>query len=336
MNSVGIKLLFSFVFTFLVTFYLVPVLCRLAVKLGTVDVPDGKIKLHKGTVPYLGGIAVYCGFISSLALVCPFDCDLIFFIVGITILLFIGLIDDLIILSPLQKFFGQLIVTMCFLKGGIFLKKVFFHNFWNIGLSAFWILLVINAFNLIDVMDGLTAVVAISSSVSFFILACMFRQWVVAFLLISFIGALLGFFVFNRPSAKIYLGDAGSLFIGGFLATIPFYLKWGCYQELGYLGPVIILAVPLLEVATLVVIRSYKRIPFYNGSLDHFSLLLQKKGWAKWSILIYILIISFFKDIVALLFVSGRLRVEAVALFGLAFLFIWFAALLIRPRRTQK
>ena len=90
-----------------------------------------------------------------------------------------------------------------------------------------------------------------------------------------------GFLYFNKTPAKIYLGDAGSLLIGGLLATIPFMIPWGTYTIFGFLTPVIILGVPLVEVASLIIIRTYKKIPFYFGSPDHFAHYLFDQGWTK-------------------------------------------------------
>lgn len=324
---VAIKLLFSFIFSFLVSCYLIPFLCRLAVKIGAIDLPDGKIKLHEKATPSLGGIAVYWGFISALALTCPFESSFNFLIIGITFLLFLGFVDDLITLAPYQKFFGQFIAALCFIKGGFHLKAVFFHSFFNVAFSAFWILLVINAFNLIDVMDGLVAITATSAAFSFFVLAVIFKQWAIAIILASFIGGVFGFFVYNRPPAKIYLGDAGSLFIGGFFAAVPFFFHWGEFQPLGFFAPAIILGIPILEVATLVVIRTYKGIPFYIGSHDHFSQYLQRKGWRKMRVLLYVLLLSLVEGAVALLFVLNLISFGVVVFSGGMFLLIWFLVL---------
>ena len=330
MDNILSRLVFATIFPFLVTCYLIPLFRKFAVKIGAVDVPDGKIKLHKKVTPYLGGLAVYCGFISALTLVCPFDDRIIFFLVGTTFLLFLGLVDDLVVMKPQHKLFGQCVATLCFLKGGFYLKENFFSSFWNIAASSFWVLLIINAFNLVDVMDGLSSLLGVSCAIPFFILACIFQQWTIALLLASFIGALFAFFIYNRPPAKIYLGDSGSLFVGGFLAAIPFFFNWGCRQSFGYFSPIIILAVPLLELVTLIVIRLYKGIPFYNGSPDHFAIYLQQKKWSKNKVLWYILGLSLASGFVALLFVLDIISVPVVAQLGLAFLFIWFFILFIQ------
>ncbi|MCX5922781.1 MAG: MraY family glycosyltransferase [Candidatus Dependentiae bacterium] len=318
---------FALLISFLVTFYLVPLCCIIARRLEFIDEPDGKIKVHKTATPYMGGVAVYVGFLVAFCLIYPFENNMLLFFTGSTLLLFIGLIDDLIVLRPYQKFFGQLLAATCFLKAGLYLKAQFFSNYWNLPLSAFWMLLIINAFNLVDVMDGLATLLAICATSSFLALAIYFNQPSVIILLCAFLGPLLAFFWYNKPTAKIYLGDAGSLFIGGFLATVPFLFNWGIYTISGYLTPIVILAIPLLEVGTLILVRTYKKIPFYLGSPDHFSIYLQRNGWSKWAILGYVLLLSLVLFGVSFLFLINCLSLWILCLSAGLFLIVWFALL---------
>ena len=323
-----VKLFFSVLISFLITFYLVPLLAAFAVRLKVLDVPDGKIKNHEKAIPYLGGVAVYIGFLTSLALVFPFENQILLFIVGSTLLLFVGLIDDLLRIKPYQKFFGQSIAALCFLKAGFHLKELFFlSNYWNIPISFLWIMSVINAFNLVDVMDGLATSLAACATLSFLVVAICFGHYNLTLLLGALLGALIAFFWYNRPAAQIYLGDAGSLFIGGILATVPFLFNWGLYNWYGFLTPVIVLAIPLLEVAFLVLIRSYKGIPFYQGSPDHFSIYLKLNGWTVWEILVYMLFLSFILMNTALAFAYNYISFSHLIFLGAVFLSIWITIL---------
>ncbi|MGC2310780.1 MAG: MraY family glycosyltransferase [Candidatus Babeliaceae bacterium] len=329
-----LKFLIAFLSSFLVTLYMIPLLSAAAFKLGVVDYPDGKLKIHKKPTPYLGGIAVYLGFIIALSLIFPFKNNFFLFLLGTTLLLFVGLLDDLIIMKPYQKFFGQCIALVCFLKGGFFLKEVFLSSLPNYSMSFFWLIIsagwilsVINAFNLVDVMDGLATTLATGISICFLVIALFFNVPLLMLLLLSFLGALSAFFWFNKPQARIYLGDAGSLFIGGIIATIPFLIPWGTYIPYGYLAPVIILFMPLCEVATLILIRLYKGIPFYQGSPDHFCLYLQKKGWSIYAILGYVVLVQVFLFIIAFLFVRNMLSFTHLIVIMSIFVSIWYLIL---------
>ncbi len=277
----------------------------IAIRFSIFDNPDGAIKKHKNPVPYLGGVGVYCGFLLSLLLsgVCIENMTLC--LVGSSLLLLLGLLDDLVILNPYQKFAGQLFVVLCFLRAGIYSKEHFFSNYGNLLISGVWVLTIINGFNLVDVMDGLATTIALCATISFMLTAILFHQYDILFFLVAFAGSLIAFFWYNRPNATIYLGDAGSLFVGGVLAVVPFFFTWGKYNVCGYLTPVLFLAVPLLEVVFLILIRSAKGIPFYKGSPDHFCHYLQRRGWSKYAVLGYVMVNSLLAGLLGVLYASG-------------------------------
>ncbi len=330
MPIVALKLIFSFIISFLITFYFVPLLCTIAHKLGVVDVPDGRIKVHEKTTPYLGGVAVYIGFISGLALVFPLENSIFSLLVGSTLLLFIGLIDDLVMLKPYQKFFGQIVAAFCFIKGGLYLKEQFFHDHYMIALpiSLLWILTITNAMNLVDVMDGLATTIALCSAISFGIIAFLLGHDSVMLLVSSFVGPLVAFLWYNKPPASIYLGDAGSLFIGGFLASVPFLFSWSTYNPYGFCAPAMILGIPLCEVLFLIIVRTYKGIPFYHGSPDHFSIYLRARGWSKNQVLLYVAALSCILLGTVVLFILDKISFTGFVFLAIIYLVAWLLVLL--------
>lgn len=303
--------------------YLVPMMIQLASRWSILDEPDGRIKVHKKAIPYLGGVAVYLAMVATLAMVMPTDPKILWLLLGSTLLLFVGLVDDMKVLTPLQKFAGQLIVVLGFVKAGFALKSSFFSDWSNMSLSALWMLTVINAFNLVDVMDGLSSTLAIISATSFMILALLTGQTSLSLVLLIFIGALLGFLWYNKPPAQIYLGDAGALFVGGFLAALPLLFSWSEYSLFGYCAPLFMFGVPLLEVVMLVIIRTYLGIPFFRGSPHHFCIYLQNKGWSREQVLAFTLGASTFLGVAGLLLVRGVLDFSQVFFIGVAFLGVW-------------
>lgn len=349
MYAVCMRHCFALVCSFLLGVYLVPIIIRAALRIGFVDAPDGRLKHQKHPVPYLGGVAVFLPFIATLGLCYPFQNQILWLLLGITLLLFIGLIDDLRVLKPSQKFFGQTLAVLCFLKGEFSLKTDLFSFLPNVLLSGFWMLSVINAFNLIDVMDGLCATLAITSASIFCLIAWINGNYQVSVLMVAFVGAVAGFLFYNRPPARIYLGDSGSLFIGGFLAAIPLLLSWDSSLfgwnlngdvplfimnvlrplcEVFFI-PAIVLAVPLLELGALCVIRTRIGIPFYNGSPHHFSLYLQRRGWKKSSILFFVMCLSLLFGVQVCIFMLGlapfawHLFADAILLSAWFYLVYW-------------
>jgi UDP-GlcNAc:undecaprenyl-phosphate GlcNAc-1-phosphate transferase len=318
----------------LVSFFTTPLFIKIAFSRGILDQPTS-LKNHKSPTPYLGGLAVYSSFIIILALFFPVDRNLSLFLIGSTLLLLVGLVDDLMPLSAFYTFLGQILAALCFLKGGFSLKQefldsfssFFFFPYFLVFISFFWILTIVNAINLVDIMDGLASTVAICSLTGFFIFSCVYSLYSVALIIIICIGALIGFLQFNKTPAKIYLGDAGSLFLGGILATIPFMIPWGTYTIFGFLTPVIILGVPLVEVTSLIIIRSYKRIPFYLGSPNHFAHYLLAQGWTKNSVLLFVWVFNAVLIMVSLLFNLGKLSLFATIVALLLLLVAWCATL---------
>lgn len=325
----GCSLLFLLCLSaFLISFCFVPIAKYIAQRLNILDVPDGKIKVHSKITPYLGGVAVYIGCLVPASIISFFfyrflSFSDVFLLIGSTILLLVGLVDDIFILSPGQKLAGQCLALLFFLCGGFYLH-IGICNYVEIILSGLWILTIINAFNLIDVMDGLSSITAIMSALGFLMIALYLGEWSISCILSLFIGSLAGFLCYNFPPASIYMGDTGSLFIGGLLAVLPFKLNFAVNTRAGYIIPIILLAIPLLEITALVVIRAYKKIPFYNGSPDHFSLYLQQHGWPKIKILKYICAMMSMLIVSAYGIVAGFFSIYQIILLAIIFLFIWF------------
>jgi len=317
---------------FIITWCLVPFCIALAVRLQFMDVPDGIIKRHQGSVPYLGGVAIFLGFFSSLALsylgsLYILPSNFFWVIIGLVTLLIVGLLDDLIVMAPYQKFLAQILAVICFLQAGFYFKEQFLYSNWNIVISCLWILIIINAINLIDVMDGLATTTVFCATASFAMIAAIIGSQDL-FIFAPFLGALLGFFWYNKPRARIYMGDAGALFIGGFLAVAPFLINWSSYNPYGFLIPVVVLAIPLLEIGTLIIIRTYKKIPFYLGSPDHFCMYLKNGGWEIWDILKYVIALSIILSIFSILFFLNLISLAAFCATGALFLIAWYGVLL--------
>lgn len=274
---------------FLVSFFFsvlsVPLFIKLAFKLGITDKPDSNLKRHDQVTPYLGGVAIFLSFFLCSFLFLPSNFESWIYILGCITLMFVGLLDDLYVLTPFSKTVGHLLALVSFISIGFVLKTSFLFSALNIFVSVFWYLLVINAINLVDVMDGLSSTISMTACLGFVALSVLQGSSQLLVYSVSLFGAILGFFIYNKPRAKIYMGDSGALFIGGVLASFPFFVSWSESNWYGFLAPMIILFIPLYEVTALVVIRSYKNIPFFMGSRDHFCHYMMDSVQSKWSIL---------------------------------------------------
>ena len=266
----------AFILSFVFAFYLTPLMRRAALQLGITDQPDGKLKKHSGTVPYFGGIAVYSAFLLTVGVFTDFGQEMLGLLLAGSIALTVGLIDDFGVLSPSQKLLGQVLAALVLIKSGTYIKLTFLPVWLAIPLTVFWILAVTNALNIIDIMDGLASGVAIIAAVSIAIANFMAGRNSAAFLCIVLAGAMLGFLRHNFYPAKIYLGDAGSLFIGFMLAALSMNAGYTRVNLLAVISPVLILGIPLFDLSLVMYIRWRNGIPVMKGSPDHFALRLRR------------------------------------------------------------
>jgi len=269
---------FTFVFALILSLYLTPVIGRAALQFGIVDRPDGKLKKHKKPIAYLGGVSIYLSFLLALAVTFKFDQEVLGLLLAGTIVLLLGLIDDLGFLKPWVKFSGQLIAVLVLVKSGIFIKLVFLPTYVNILLTFLWLVGMINAFNIIDVMDGLSAGVAFFAASAFFVVALLNGRMTISIVAITLAGSLLGFIRYNFIPARIYMGDTGSMFLGLMLGALAMIGSYTEKDVLGFLAPVVILGIPIFDTCQVIVARLRKGVPFYHGSPDHYALLLRSAG----------------------------------------------------------
>jgi len=278
--------------SFAATAALVPVLMRLARRFDFLDHP-GPRKIHPQPIPYGGGIAVAIGFLATLgvhallrkALPEPASksVPVPVFALGSLAILVLGLIDDRRRLSAGFKLTVEAIVALGVAMGGARLQLFAAPDPVCIAVTVLWILGVTNAFNLLDHMDGLSSGVALLSGSAFLFVALQTGQLFIGSILVPLLGACAGFLLFNFPPARIFLGDAGSLFIGFWLSclTISFTFYSAHYALYTYFVPVAVLAVPLFDTGSVVAIRFLHRRPIFEGDTNHLAHRLTRLGMSR-------------------------------------------------------
>ncbi len=204
-------------------------------------------------------------------------------LLSVFILFLLGLWDDLKHLGPFTKLAVQFAVAIIAAFFGDIRVELFIQSKIATSLlSAVWIVLIINAFNFLDNMDGLTAGIAVIASCILFTAAAISGQVFVGGLAIVFIGTLMGFLVFNFPPAKIFAGDAGSLVIGFFVALLTLRTTYYHEAQSGPAYPVfmplIVMAVPLYDFVSVTLLRIIQGKSPFVGDTQHFSHRLKKRG----------------------------------------------------------
>ena len=255
---------------------LTPRMREAAIRFGIVDRPDGNLKTHREPVPYLGGLAIYLAFLLALSLTFRFSEQVLGLLLAGSLVVILGLIDDLGQLGPWTKLAGQMVAVMVLVKSGIYIKLAFLPLWAAIVLSVVWMLAVINAFNLIDIMDGLSAGTAGVAAIILLVVAELNGDSTAAVVLAALGGACFGFLRFNFEPARIYMGDAGSMFLGLLLGALAMDLAYTDRNPVAALAPALILGVPIFDMLFVMYIRRKRGLPIMLGSPDHVALRLRK------------------------------------------------------------
>jgi len=250
-----------------------PIVRRIAGRLGMVDRPDAR-RVHLSPVPLLGGIAIYAGFIVALLLFGEgwVVSQAISILVGATIVSFLGIWDDRWGVRPVMKLLGQAIAAGIVILSGV--QVSFLPNqALNLFITFLWMLGITNALNLLDNMDGLSGGVGAVAAAFFLLLAALNGQYLVASLSAALLGVCVGFLVYNFNPASIFMGDAGSMFLGFVLAAVGIKLRFPNHPNvITWMIPVVVLGLPIFDTTLIVVSRLRRGInPLTNPGKDHVS-----------------------------------------------------------------
>jgi UDP-GlcNAc:undecaprenyl-phosphate GlcNAc-1-phosphate transferase len=272
----------SFLTAAAIVAFVTPLTIHVATTFKIHDTPDGRLKKHRRPTPYLGGLAVATGFVITFGLLSTTESlgqRALGILAGGFMMLLLGLYDDLINLQPSVKFLGQLLAAVALYKAGVRIELAFLEWWGNLLLTVLWVTGITNAFNIIDVMDGLAAGVACVAAVFLFVISSTVgNDAVVPFMAIVLAGSLVGFLRFNFAPARIFLGDTGSLFIGFMMGALSMLVSYSRYNQGAILTPLALLAVPIFDTVFVALHRARRGIPFFRGSPDHFALRVAHAG----------------------------------------------------------
>jgi UDP-GlcNAc:undecaprenyl-phosphate GlcNAc-1-phosphate transferase len=268
-----------------------PLVRRLAMHVGMVDAV-GERRMHDQPKPRIGGIAVFLGFAFALFSVLGYLIarnqlrdfnkihDVIGMLFGATLILMVGIWDDIMGMRPRNKFVAQIVVAGISLLYGFVIKDIEnpFHRGdyihfvapWNYALSLIWYVGMMNAINFIDGLDGLLAGLTAISGASLAIIAVGHGHPELALVLAALVGGALGFLPYNYNPATIILGDSGALFIGYIFATVSIVGTSKTAFTISLLIPLVALALPILDTAVTIVRRTTKGQNITEGDRGHF------------------------------------------------------------------
>lgn len=271
---------------------LTPIMRKIAIRYGVVDKPSQAHKTHKIPIPYLGGIAIMMSITSvTYFAIYIYDVNASSLLLASSLLIpaflmgLIGLLDDLKNLSPWPRFLAQ---SLAGLLNAIILIKTNTlgtptgSDFLDAVITIIWIVGITNSINFFDNLDGGASGTVAIASFSLFILAIQGEQFLIAALAIVLVGATSGFLSWNKPPARIYMGDAGALFLGLLLASLIVRLDTNPINMYATFSiPILILATPILDTCVAIASRLRRRISPFQGGRDHLSHRLMRIGFSK-------------------------------------------------------
>ena len=268
-----------------------PLVKVFAVKVGAIDIPKDERRIHKKPMPLMGGLAIYIGIVVSSLIFLPMERTLVSILLGATIILISGIVDDIRGLSPRLKLLFQLIAGLVLVFGEVrvdFVTNPFSSNYvllylkwFSIPITLFWIIGITNTVNLIDGLDGLACGVAAISSISLMLVAEKFGQMNVTILSAVVAGACIGFLPFNFNPAKIFMGDTGALLLGFMLAAISIEGVMKSVATIAVVVPILILGVPIFDTTFAIFRRLLSGQSVATADKGHLHHRLLDKGFSQ-------------------------------------------------------
>ena len=328
-------ILLATILAFGITFTAIPVIIKVSEIKKLYDLPNAR-KIHAMPVPSLGGLGIFAGFIISCLMTISFSsaAGFQYFFAAALVIFFLGLKDDILILTPMKKIIGQIIAAFIIIyKGGIVIKSM--HGFLGVNelpeiigliLTYLTVIVIINSFNLIDGVDGLAAGLGIFTTLTFGMYFYVAAHAEYAALAFAMCGSLLAFLIFNRSPARIFMGDTGSLLIGliNAILVVQFINIAG---SPGALVPfpaspaiaIAILIIPLFDTLRVFSIRIFNRCSPFSSDRNHIHHILLDRGMSHKAVSFVLIVVNIFFVAVAYLLSFVSINILIPVLITLAF-----------------
>ncbi len=275
-----VTLLAAMLCAFLITFTTTPIARVLAFRLGAVDVPKDKRRMHKEPIPRMGGLAIFVGFVVASLVFCDITVPFAGMLAGAALLIVIGIFDDVLSLNAFVKLALQIVAaSIAACSGNVINHITPFGHYIDFGklaipITVFWIVFLINATNLIDGLDGLSCGVSAISACSLLLSSFFVDEATLSVIIMTGVlaGSCIGFLPFNFNPAKIFMGDTGSMFLGYTLAVISIQGFFKFNALVSFAVPFVVFAVPLFDTAFAFIRRmAHGKSPFSadRGHIHH-------------------------------------------------------------------
>ncbi|MBR4532606.1 undecaprenyl/decaprenyl-phosphate alpha-N-acetylglucosaminyl 1-phosphate transferase [bacterium] len=309
----------SFIISFIFVCIATPILIKIGLKFGFVDQVNQR-KIHRGAIPRIGGIGISLGTLLPIFLLFYIHSGIeirtnnsifLFFAGGLGISL-VGLFDDIRGINAKVKFLFQIaIAVMATLHGALITSLPMPWGRLELGffgyiLTVFWIIGIINAFNLIDGMDGLSSGITLFSSLTIAMLAIVNGYLPTALVALALAGAVTGFLIYNFNPAKIFMGDSGSMFIGYILAILSLRSQSKAHAVVSILVPIIAMGLPILDTTLAFMRRLLRHQSIFSADKQHIHHFLLSLGFNQRKTVLIMYSISILFTILSMLMIFKK------------------------------
>ena len=297
----------------------VPLAMKLAYKIGAVDKPNAR-KVHTKIMPRMGGLGIYLAYIIVVLATQKMNMQLAGLLLGSTILVVLGIFDDMKDLNAKFKLLIQILAAVIVMAFGVrieFMTNVFggeaiYLDILSLPITLLWIVGITNAINLIDGLDGLAGGIATIAALSMAVVGWIYGQYLMASMAIILAGATMGFLRYNFHPAKVFMGDTGSLFLGFNLSVLAIMGVAKSVTFISLAAPVLVLGVPIFDTFFAILRRKMNHKPIFAADKDHLHHRLLGMGFSHQKTVLIIYAISFFLALSAIL-ITYLSTAEAVA-----------------------
>ena len=286
----------------LISFAFTPIAKRVAHRLGAIDVPKDERRIHTKPIPRMGGLAIYISFVSVALIFSEFNFQVIGIILGGTLLLISGMIDDIKPLKPLQKLAVQVLAALVLVAFGVVINGITIpfisqEETLSIGavgipLTVFWVVGITNAVNLIDGLDGLASGLGVIFSLTLFAISMISDRSTAMLLTAILAGSCLGFLPHNFNPASIFMGDTGSQFLGFALAAISTQGAIKSAAAMALAVPILVLWLPIFDTLFAMVRRKINKRPIMEADRGHLHHRLLDLGLSQKQVVLIMYFIS--------------------------------------------
>ena len=319
-DNIYIKTVAALAVALIISLLSTPLVKRFAEKIGAMDVPADSRRMHDHPIPRMGGLAIFVGFIISVLLFADVDIQIRGMLIGAVIIIAVGAVDDVMPLPAVLKLIVQIIAALVAVLHGVEIKiisnPVVFSateflalDKLSIPITVLWIVAITNSVNFIDGLDGLAVGVSTIGLVAMFIIAIILGEINLALIIAALIGACVGFMPYNLNPAKIFMGDAGALFLGFVLANLSVMGLFKMYTIISFAVPFLVMGLPIFDTVLAVFRRILKKENPMKPDRKHFHHQLIDMGMNQKQAVALLYIISAILGIVAVLVTTaGELK----------------------------